>query len=563
MSHTFEALTAGAQIDKRRVAATAKVFRESAEIAVDAATSDSKKPSASAAVLSSMGHVPLPPTLNIFHEDAFDTAAAETAQQREDPSKAGGGVKAMTAPKIGRLLKKHGISTKGADVPQPVTHFSELARAPLNLPAYVATNLFARDHKLPTPVQMIAIPALARGRHVLACAPTGSGKTVAFLVPLLAALQAPDREAGIRAVVVSPTKELAVQIERELFFLIRGGRWRLVQHGQSTKGKDVFVTTPNRIVSMLKAGSGGKPALSLAAVKYIVFDEGDRLWDKESDNLQHMDAVLAACTNPDKTIALFSATLSDRVERLARTVMHDPLRVIVNSRAASSKDVEQRLLFVGSELGKIIAMRNMLREGVKPPVLVFVQSIERTKELLEEIQTAGVRVALMNSKMTADERDETVLQFRLGRIWMLITTELLSRGMDFKSVGTVINFDMPLSVESYIHRVGRTGRAGHKGLAITFFTEDDKERLPPIAAAIKESGSAVDDWIGTLAMPSKKRQRALEKTVPQRLVVSTQKRILIGEKRIDRQIKQAERERAAERKAGPEDDDYDYDSDEA
>ncbi len=460
-----------------------------------------------------------------------------TAEEAADDDAAKHPVKPMSSKRRQNFLAKHSLDVKGKDLPQPMEHFSELVRPPNSLPSSMVSNLFNRHHRVPTPIQSIAIPALLRRRDVLACAPTGSGKTIAFLVPMFAHLKQPNPEGTVRAIIVSPTKELAVQIERETFFLMKGQRWRLVQHGQSTKGKDILVTTPLRVVELLKSKS-----IDLSAVEFIVFDEGDRLWDENTDFLKLMDTILKACTKPEKVISLFSATLPPKIEALAKTVMHDPVRIIVKGRTVTANTIEQKLLYTGNELGKIEAIRNMIREGLVAPVLIFVQSVERTKELHDEIKMAGLNVAIMNAKMSSEDRDETVLQFRLGKVWVLITTELLARGIDFKGVGTVINFDFPLTAESYVHRVGRTGRAGRKGLAITFFTDDDKERLPMVAKIISDSGGHVDEWMLKLKPPSRKRQRVLEKTTPQRMIVSTKKRMMVGRKRTERQLKAMARE---------------------
>jgi ATP-dependent RNA helicase DDX52/ROK1 len=397
---------------------------------------------------------------------------------------------------------------------------------------------------------MQAIPALIHKRDVIACAPTGSGKTLAYLIPLFAILQRPDPSSvGVRALVVAPTMELAVQIERECFFLMKGMRWRLVQHGQSTTGKDVFVTTPGRVLTLLQ-----QHLIDLSAVEYLVFDEGDKLWDGQTDFLQAIDTIVTACCNPAKVVCLFTATLSETIERSAASVMaSDPIRIIVRGRTAANTDVEQRLVFCGNELGKVIEVRNMIREGLRPPVLIFVQSIERTKELYEEIRCAGLHVALINAKMTTEERDAVVLNFRLGHIWVLITTELLARGIDFKGVGTVINFDIPTTPESYVHRIGRTGRAGKRGVAVTFFTEDDKELVAQIARIVKESGNPVEQWMLDIKI-SKKRQRHLSKRTPQRMIVSTQKRALVDQQRLERQRRRLERESVARRRPTDADD---------
>ncbi|CAJ1991591.1 ATP-dependent DEAD/H RNA helicase [Leishmania donovani] len=467
-------------------------------------------------------------------------AAANTASDDK-------ALKAITFKKKRNIWRRNDLQVTGTDLPAPIEHFSDLVRPPLSVPRNVVNNLFVRQHKVPTPIQMQAISSLIHHRDVLACAPTGSGKTIAFLVPLFALLKAPDASCGVRALIVTPTAELAQQIEREAFFLMKGQRWKFVQHGQTTKNKDIFIATPGRIVSLLE-----QKLLDLSNVQYLVFDEGDRLWDSRTDFLTVIDRILTACTRTDKVVSLFTATLSEKVEAAARSVMGaDPVRIIVHGRRSANTHVKQRLIFCGNELGKVVAMRNLVREGITPPVLVFVQSVERSKELYEEIRAEGLHMAIMHAKMTVEQREETVLQFRLGKIWVLVTTELLARGIDFKNVGTVINFDFPATVDSYIHRVGRTGRAGKEGTAITFFTEDDKERLPPIAKVMQDSGNAVEDWILGIKVDRSTRRR-LERTTPQRTIVSTRKRMLVAQQRMQRQYRRLEaeeNEKKAARKA--------------
>ena len=156
-------------------------------------------------------------------------------------------------------------------------------------------------------------------------------------------------------------------------------------------------------------------------------------------------------------------------------------------------------------------------------------------------------MAIMHAKMSVEELEEKVLKLRLGRVWVLVTTELLARGIDFKNVGTVINFDFPATVDSYIHRVGRTGRAGKAGMAITFFTEEDKERLPPIAKVMQDSGSPVEEWMLNIKVDRSTRRR-LERTTPQRTIVSTRKRMLVAQQRVQRQYRRMEAEES-EKKA--------------
>ncbi|KAG5496116.1 hypothetical protein JKF63_02417 [Porcisia hertigi] len=551
----FRSLTVGVKFNAARNGEAAKLFRGAGKdkgsrelsdvIGADGGISLEDTPDSGSCSIS----VPLPSaTLNLFGRSTgsrsekntpiggsadSDAAAATSAVSEDKP------LKAVTFKKKRNIWRRHDLQVTGTDLPAPIEHFSDLVRPPLNVPRNIVNNLFARQHKVPTPIQMQAIPSLIHHRDVLACAPTGSGKTIAFLTPLFALLKAPDPSSSVRALIVTPTVELAQQIEREAFLLMKGQRWRFVQHGQTTKNKDIFIATPGRIVSLLE-----QKLLDLGHVQYLVFDEGDRLWDSKTDFLTVIDKILTACTSPSKVISLFTATLSERVETAARSVMGaDPVRIIVRGRRSANTRVKQRLVFCGNELGKVVAMRNLVREGITPPVLVFVQSVERSKELYEEIRAAGLHMAIMHAKMTVEQREETVLQFRLGKIWILVTTELLARGIDFKNVGTVINFDFPATVDSYIHRVGRTGRAGKEGVAITFFTEDDKERLPPIAKVMQESGNDVEDWMLDIKVDRSTRRR-LERTTPQRTIVSTRKRMLVAQQRVQRQYRRLEADEA-------------------
>lgn len=497
-------------------------------------------------------HTPTPSSVLTIGKDDFPYGRVESSNWEED--RAGGihhpsffplhgenkakdkPLPSMTYKKIKNIWQKHELQVSGTDIPPPIQHFSDLVRPPLSAPHHVVDNLFRRDHKVPTAIQVQAISTLVHKRDLLACAPTGSGKTIAFLVPMFTLLKEPNRSSGIRALIITPTMELAMQIEREAFFLARGGRWRYVQHGQTTKDKDFLVSTPGRLVTLLE-----RKLIQLDNVEYLVFDEGDRLWDAKSDFLVIVDRILGACTKKDKVTSLFTATLSEKVEEAARSVMNSPVRLIVNGRQSANSNVEQQLLFCGNELGKIVAMRNLICEGIAAPVLIFVQSIERSQELYDEINTSGLNVRLMHAKLSTEEREDLVLQFRLGKIWILITTELLSRGIDFKNVNTVINFDIPLSGASYIHRVGRTGRAGKTGKAITFYTIEDKDRIPPIAEIMKASGSKVEDWMTELKVDKKKR-RHLELTTPKRMIISTRKRVMVANKRYERDCRRAKKE---------------------
>ena len=228
---------------------------------------------------------------------------------------------------------------------------------------------------------------------------------------------------------------------------------------------------------------------------HLVLDEADKLF--EMGFVEQIDAVVAACNHRDVTRALFSATLPEKVEELARSVMARPMRLTVGERNSASSTIAQRMLFCGHEAGKLLALRRIIREGIKPPVIIFTQSKDRARHLAKELTGDGLHIGLIHAEMSDSKREEQVDRFRAGETWVLIATDLMARGMDFVGVSTVINFDFPGSPTSYIHRIGRSGRAGRPGSAITFFTEEDAQRgdLRPIANVMKNSGCDVPEWM--------------------------------------------------------------------
>jgi ATP-dependent RNA helicase DDX52/ROK1 len=255
---------------------------------------------------------------------------------------------------------------------------------------------------------------------------------------------------------------------------------------------DLLITTP------LRLGHGlASSRVDLSSVRWLVLDEADKLL--ETGFVEQMDTLLAACTHAELTRALFSATLPEGVEQLARSVMHSPLRITVGERNAAASTVAQRLMFCGNEQGKLLAMRQLLRDGgMAPPCLVFVQSKERAAQLHRELSLERVPLAAIHADMSQARRDAAVDAFRRGDIWVLIATDLLARGVDVVGVNTVINFDFPLSPVQYVHRIGRTGRAGRHGTAVTLFTEMDAPQLRAVVNVMRASGCDVPDWMLSL-----------------------------------------------------------------
>eukprot|EP00897_Mesotaenium_endlicherianum_P001348 jgi/Mesen1/1240/ME000129S00344 len=442
--------------------------------------------------------------------DVFKPAKATSKAQEVGTLKKGKEEQARLEA-IALLRKEHRIHVRGQDAAPPLQSFDELASI-YGCRDYLLQNLKAMGLRDPSPIQRQAIPVLLSGREVFACAPTGSGKTVAFLVPILMKLKAPSKD-GIRAVVLSPTRELAQQIHRELKKLTAGKKFRARVMTKATASGvdfgaspcDVLISTPLRLNHLLAQGK-----IDLSRVEHLVLDESDKLF--ELGFVEQIDAVVAACARPGVVRGLFSATLPDAVEELARTVMHDPVRIVVGERNSAAETVKQQLLFAGSEEGKLLGLRQLLKQGLRPPVLVFVQSKERAKQLFKELYYDDVKVDAIHADRTQAQREAAVDKFRAGKTWVLIATDIMGRGMDFKGVSCVVNYDCPQSTASYIHRIGRSGRAGMPGEAVTLYTEEDAPMLRSIANVIAASGGDVPAWM--LSLPKKPRQRGASKERP-------------------------------------------------
>ncbi|KAG5072591.1 hypothetical protein GLYMA_03G178500v4 [Glycine max] len=410
--------------------------------------------------------------------------------------------------------KQHNIHVSGYNVPSPLQSFDEL-KSRYNCPSYLLRNLKELGFREPTPIQRQAIPVLLQGRECFACAPTGSGKTLAFVWPMLMKLKDPEK-GSIRAVILCHTRELSVQTYRECKKLAKRKKFRiklmtknLLRNADFSKFPcDVLISTPLRLRLAIK-----RKKIDLSRVEYLVLDESDKLFEPEL--FKQIDSVIKACSNPSIIRSLFSATLPDFVEDRARELMHDAVRVIVGRKNMASETIKQKLVFTGSEEGKLLAIRQSFAESLNPPVLVFLQSKERAKELCSELAFDSIRVDVIHSDLSQAERENAVDNFRAGKTWVLIATDVVARGMDFKGVNCVINYDFPDSAAAYVHRIGRSGRAGRTGEAITFYTEDDIPFLRNVANLMAASGCEVPSYLMKL------RKKKWKKHRPKRDSIST------------------------------------------
>eukprot|EP00929_Paragymnodinium_shiwhaense_P038424 TRINITY_DN20295_c0_g1_i1.p1 TRINITY_DN20295_c0_g1~~TRINITY_DN20295_c0_g1_i1.p1 ORF type:complete len:587 (-),score=181.21 TRINITY_DN20295_c0_g1_i1:90-1850(-) len=428
---------------------------------------------------------------------------------------------AIRKEEVTAFRRKHRIHAS-AGCPDPIPSFDEMPER--GVPDWLVRNLRALGFERPTAVQMQCFPAVLAGHHVLASAPTGSGKTIAFLGPVLVSLGKPGKEFA-RAVIVDPTRELAKQTLDEFTKLTAGRKWsgRLLDRlagnkAGNIKRLDVAVATPLRLAQMLR-----DDLISLDAARHLVFDEADKLLDLGF--APQIDEILSFCPRGKHGLLqtlMFSATLPPAVCDLANSILTSPLRVAIGDVNAAAPDVKQELLFITHEDGKLYSFRQCVQDGrIKPPALIFVQSKERAKQLFGELVYDGIFVDAIHADRTKQQRDNTIKAFRAGKIWMMICTDLMARGVDFKGVETVVNYDFPQSASTYIHRIGRTGRAGREGKAITFYTIQDFEALRGIVGVMRQSGCEVPEFMLRLKKKNKQQRRMAEQRPPERKRIST------------------------------------------
>lgn len=324
----------------------------------------------------------------------------------------------------------------------------------------------------PTPIQASTIPHLLAGRDLLGIAQTGTGKTAAFALPILQHLTtARPRPANFatRALILAPTRELALQIEDSLRRLasqtplrivsILGGVSRFMQVQRMRGGADIVVGTPGRVCDLMATGE-----LKLHQVSQFVLDEADRMLDLGF--IRDIRRIVAALPD-ERQSALFSATMPPEVATLASSLLRNPLRVDVAASAPAPLPIEQHVHFV-EPAGKRALLGRLLSDAALSRVIVFTRTKRGANQVAEALDTGGVPVVALHGNKSQPARQKALEQFRTGRARVLVATDIAARGIDVTGISHVINFDLPAQPEDYVHRIGRTARAGASGIAISF-----------------------------------------------------------------------------------------------
>ena len=341
-----------------------------------------------------------------------------------------------------------------------------------------------------TPVQGRCIPYILEGRDLIGLAQTGTGKTAAYLLPMLSLLQnEPHAEDAVNCLIMAPTRELAQQIDQALQgfayythtngVAVYGGNdgIRFEQERKAfAKGADIIVATPGRLISHLQLGN-----LDLSRTTHLILDEADRMLDMGF--FDDIKTIIKELPQERQTI-LFSATMPAEIAKMAKEVMHDPVEV----KIAVSKPAEKidQSLYVCRDGDKTPILKHIFAEQPPERVIVFVSSKQRVKELNVILKRKGFNCAAMHSDLDQAERDEVMLGFKQRKIDMLIATDIVSRGIDIDDIKMVINYDAPRDPEDYVHRIGRTARAGREGRAITLIGEKDRYPLSKIERLLEK-----------------------------------------------------------------------------
>ena len=357
----------------------------------------------------------------------------------------------------------------------------------LNLPDALVRVCESLGYKEPTPIQQQAIPVISGGADLIACAETGTGKTAAFLLPIIKQLSE-QKITGIKVLILAPTRELALQIEtacRELapkkircIALIGGAGYKHQTDG--LRGANIVIATPGRLMDFMERG-----ALSFSNLTTLVLDEADRMLDMGF--LPAIKRIIAKLPAKRQTL-LFSATISAEIEKIASSIMIEPEFVAVSKRGKAAETIEQTAYPVASA-SKTALLLDLLERERFERVLVFTRTRRGADRLSHILEARDHKANRIHADRSQSQREAALRSFKSGKTRVLIATDIAARGIDIDSVSHVINYDVPEAPEDYVHRIGRTGRAGNKGRAITLVTANEEMTMRAIE---KLTGQAVE-----------------------------------------------------------------------
>ncbi|KTR02492.1 DEAD/DEAH box helicase [Curtobacterium luteum] len=378
------------------------------------------------------------------------------------------------------------MSTENTSTAETVDEGPVVTFADLGLSDQVLKAVKDIGYETPSAIQEATIPTLLEGRDVVGLAQTGTGKTAAFALPILSRMESGSKVP--QALVLSPTRELALQVceafeqfashMKHVHVLpVYGGQAYGVQLSALRRGVDVVVGTPGRIMDHIAKGT-----LDLSELKYLVLDEADEML--KMGFAEDVETILAE-TPDDKQVALFSATMPAQIRRISQQYLTDPAEITVKTKTKTAANITQRYLMV-SYPQKVDALTRILEVEDFEGMIIFVRTKSETETLAEKLRARGYAAAAISGDVAQAQRERTVNQLKSGKLDILVATDVAARGLDVDRITHVVNFDIPVDIESYVHRIGRTGRAGRKGDSISFVTPRERRLLAAIERHTKQ-----------------------------------------------------------------------------
>jgi len=359
----------------------------------------------------------------------------------------------------------------------------------LNLIAPLLSALSKQGYSQPTPIQEKAIPCILQGSDIFGCAQTGTGKTAAFALPILQFLQAKQTNgrSGIKALILAPTRELALQINESFGLygahlnirhaVIFGGVSQNTQTNNLRKGVDVVIATPGRLLDLMEQGH-----VKLNAVEYFVLDEADQMLNMGFIN--DIKKIISKLPQKKQTI-FFSATAPVEIKRLADSLLRNPVNVNIAPVTSTTELIKQSVYFVSQEKKKPL-LRHLLKDDSIANALVFTRTKHGADKVVKELNKNGIKAEAIHGNKSQSARERALRGFKNKSIRVLVATDIASRGIDVDKLTHVINFEIPEQAETYVHRIGRTGRAGESGTALSFCNAEERTYLKNIHKLIRK-----------------------------------------------------------------------------
>jgi len=364
----------------------------------------------------------------------------------------------------------------------------------------------------PTPIQQQAIPAVLQQRDVLGCAQTGTGKTAAFTIPILQLMdqnqqQRSSKQRGIQTLILTPTRELAIQIGESIaaygkhlaikHCVIFGGVSQHAQVRAIHNGVDIIVATPGRLMDLMN-----QKIISLHSIQFFVLDEADRMLDMGF--VHDVKRIIAKLPSKKQTL-FFSATMPNEIQKLADTLLTNPVKVEVNPVSSTVDMIQQQIYFVDKQ-NKMPLLIDLLKDEAVQTLLVFTQMKHAADKLSRSLNSAGIMAEAIHGNKSQNARQNALSNFKSKKTRVLVATDIAARGIDIDELTHVLNYELPNVPETYVHRIGRTGRAGSSGIAISFCDRSERTYLNDIQKLIKKTlpvtkGHAFED-VGLSTIPS-------------------------------------------------------------